>query len=90
MEGSGLEKVLETTYGKATVTHVVSGKAIARALRGHFLVDSALRIKLLRPLSPQNAEHDIEKPTSSSDSDTHFTTCFSDKRERFRGRSQGT
>ena len=45
MEESGLEKLLEIIYGKNTVTHMFSGKAISRALRGHFLVDSALMVK---------------------------------------------
>ena len=44
MEGSGLEKLLETVNGN--YSHM-SGKAISRTLRGHFLVNAALRIKLL-------------------------------------------
>ena len=32
MESSGLEKVFETVYGKNTVTHMFSGKAISMAL----------------------------------------------------------
>ena len=46
MEGYGPEKLLETIYGKNTVTHM-SGKATSGELRGHFLVDASLRIKLL-------------------------------------------
>lgn len=52
MEGSGLEILLETIYGRNTVTHIFSGKAISRALRGHFLVDSGLRLNLLRMITP--------------------------------------
>ena len=33
--------------GPNTVTHIISGKAISRALRKHFLVDAALTIKLI-------------------------------------------
>ena len=36
MKGSGLEEALETVYGPNSVTHMISGKAISRALRGHF------------------------------------------------------
>ena len=34
MEGSGFEKALESVYRPNTVTHINSGKAISRALRG--------------------------------------------------------
>lgn len=47
MEGSGLKEILEQVFNRNTVTHIMSGKAIARALRGHFLVDSALHTVLL-------------------------------------------
>lgn len=42
MSGSGLEEVLGVVYAPNTVTHMLSGKALARAVRGHYLVDSAL------------------------------------------------
>ena len=48
MEGSGLEKVFETVYGKNTVTHMFYGKTISRALHYHFLVDTVLWMKLIR------------------------------------------
>ena len=40
MKGSGLEEALETAYGHNSVTHMISGKAISRALKGHFLVEA--------------------------------------------------
>ena len=49
---------------------MISGKAIARALRGQFLIDSALRIRRLRRLFPQNPVYDIEIPENTSNSDT--------------------
>ena len=52
MQGSGVENILETIYGKNTVTHISSGKAISRALRGHLLVDAALQAKLVEALDP--------------------------------------
>ena|SRR6218665_2066019 len=48
MGGSGLTDALETCYGPNAVIHMMSGKAIARALHGHFLIDAALALKLMR------------------------------------------
>ena len=41
---SGLAESLETCYGKNTVKHMLIGIAIARALRGHFLVGARIEI----------------------------------------------
>ena len=40
MKGSGFEEILGVLYGKNTVEHIMSGKAYARALRGHVLLMS--------------------------------------------------
>ena len=37
MKGSGLEEALKVAYGPNAVTQMRSGKAISRALCGHFL-----------------------------------------------------
>ena len=42
MKGSGLEELLELIYSDNAVGHIVSGKAVSRAWRGHSLVQSAL------------------------------------------------
>ena len=42
MAASGLEELLGEVFAPNTVKHVISGKALARAVRGHMLVDSAL------------------------------------------------
>ena len=47
MNGSGLSDVLEMAYGPNAISHMMRGKAVSRAIRGHFLVDSALMIKLM-------------------------------------------
>ena len=52
MKGSGLQEALGTIYGTNTVEHITSGKAVSRALRGHFLTESALVTKLLRKFFP--------------------------------------
>ena len=40
--------VLQTVYGENTVKHMLTGKAISRAIRGHILVESALNQILLK------------------------------------------
>ena len=47
MSGSGLHELLETVYASNAVSHILSGKAIARAVRGHFLVSAALHVLLI-------------------------------------------
>ena len=46
MAGSGLEELLELVYAKNAVMYMLSGKAVSRAIRGHFLVDGALNAML--------------------------------------------
>jgi len=48
MKGSGIEELLGLLYGPSTVDHVMSGKAFARALRGHFIVHNCLVLLLLQ------------------------------------------
>ena len=40
MKSSGSEEILGVLYGKNIIEHLVSGKAYARALRGHVLLMS--------------------------------------------------
>lgn len=42
IERSGIQGKLELIYDTNTVPHMLSGRAIARAVRGHFLIDTAL------------------------------------------------
>jgi len=51
MRGTGFEEVLLLLFGQSTIEHVLSGKAYARAIRGHFLVQAALVQMLLEYLS---------------------------------------
>ena len=46
--GSGLQQLLEVVFAQNSVTHMLTGKAIARAVRGHFLADSVLNAELYR------------------------------------------
>ena len=36
IKGSGLEEALEQVYGPNAVAHMMTGKAVSRALHGHF------------------------------------------------------
>ena len=42
MAGSGLKEMISQVYAEGSVDQMLSGKAVARAVRAHFLVDSAL------------------------------------------------
>ena len=42
MAGSGLQQLLEVVFAQNSVTHMLTDKAIARAVRGHFLADAVL------------------------------------------------
>ena len=44
---TGFRELLELIYATDTVPHLISGKAIARAIRGHYLVDAALQVIML-------------------------------------------
>nr|XP_047122386.1 uncharacterized protein LOC124805886 [Hydra vulgaris] len=50
MKGSGFERLLEPIYAKNSICHIISGKAVARELCAHFLVESALTTLLLEGL----------------------------------------
>ena len=47
MAGSGLQEVLELIYADNAVVHMMTGKAIARAVRGHLIVNAALNTLVL-------------------------------------------
>ena len=48
--GSGLQEVLETVYAEQVVCHMLSGKAVDRAIREHMLVDAALHALLVEKI----------------------------------------
>ncbi|XP_052087706.1 uncharacterized protein LOC127724691 [Mytilus californianus] len=47
MSGSGLAELIETVYAPNAVSHMLTGKAVARAVRGHFLIYNALTSLLM-------------------------------------------
>ena len=60
MAGSGLQELLETVYASNTVSHMMTGKAVSRAVRGHMLVDAALNTIILAN------EYNVPLPTKVS------------------------
>ena len=50
MTGSGFAEGLQLCFGSVSVTHMLTGKAYAKSLRGHLLTESALSTLLLEPV----------------------------------------
>ena len=70
MEGSGLRETLETVYAPKTVTHMLSGKAYSRAVRGHILATSALSSLILQEFTDKLSPLEVQsllKLASSED-----------------------
>ncbi|PIK60572.1 hypothetical protein BSL78_02508 [Apostichopus japonicus] len=64
MADSGLQEFLEVVYAGNAVRHMLTGKAVSRAVRGHMLVDAALNTILAAkaynvttPTTEVNVEH---------------------------------
>ncbi len=74
MKGLGLEEALETVYGPNAINHIMmSGKAISRALRGHFLVEAALVNKLIAAVLPAELERNDDLIESVDDDENDDT-----------------
>ena len=50
MGGSGSTETMETIYAQNSVIHMLDGKAYARALRCHFLIESSLQQIILKKM----------------------------------------
>ena len=61
MAGSGLSDALEVCYGPNAVEHMMTGKAVSRAVRAHFMVDAALGRLLLRCLLSSDDDGDTQR-----------------------------
>lgn len=68
MQSSGLYEILETIYATNTIEHMLSGKAVSRAVRGHHIVHCALNILILSRLFgitkldiDRNEEHNADE-----------------------------
>ena len=56
MQGSGLTDTLETVYGDNAVKHMIGGKAVQRAFRGHLLVEKCLNGMLVCKMMESDPE----------------------------------
>lgn len=73
MSGSGIHELLEVVYASSAVGHMLTGKAVSRAVRGHILVNAALNTILTcsalgmeLPLTSNNLqaiEHSTTQPS---------------------------
>ena len=65
MAYSGLQELLEVVFAGNMVTHIMTGKAVSRAIHGHLLVDSALSSTLLADVYnvPVATKHAVEAQT---------------------------
>ena len=52
MEYPGISELFQVAYSPATAVHMLSGKAYVRALRAHFLIQSALESIIFQLISP--------------------------------------
>ena len=66
MENSGLEELLGTVYAPNSVSHMLSGKAAARAIRGHFLIDDALNAILVKDVILSSEQREREEASDVS------------------------
>ena len=75
MADSGLEELLECIYAGTSVSHMLSGKAISRAIRGHILISGALNIMLTSPafgIPMPNTKHTNQhEPLNADDGEGH-------------------
>ena len=60
MRGSGLSECLEMIYGANAVKHILTGNAIARALREHFIVSKLISDLIPLTSNIQSGEVDAE------------------------------
>ena len=71
MAGSGLEEALQCCYGSGTVSQMMKGKAVSRAVRGHIIAESSLMVLLLHDIIEMIDEAETEEPNVVSREDVH-------------------
>lgn len=47
MDSTGLKEILGLVYGENAITHMMTGKSVQRAFRGHLLTDKRLNHMIL-------------------------------------------
>ena len=56
MDGTGLKDILGVVYGENSVTHMMTGKSVQRAFRGHLLVDKCLNRMMVTEMAGDSPE----------------------------------
>ena len=79
MKGSGIEELFNDVYAENTVQHIISGKAVSRALRAHLLAESSLIFILFQDIeavdiAAVNEFVSISEKTSLEEIETFFQT----------------
>lgn len=75
MGGSGIEEVLQTVYAENTVPHMLTGKAYSRALRGHFLISSALTAVIIADLLKSSTQTEDNANSNANKCTLRSNTC---------------
>lgn len=92
MGGSGLQELLECVYAPNAVVHMLSGKAVSRAVRGHFLVESTLYALILSEIygiqipneengggkNPNDESRELQSDDTDLDMENHSAENSSD------------
>ena len=90
MDGSGLKQLLEVVYAANTVDHMLTDKAVCRAIKGHFLIDDTLNAMLNKQIfniqlpeqAPSETPEDVENiDNPTSDINTIATTSKEDSND---------
>ena len=74
MDGTGLREMLDLIYAENTTPHLLSEKAISRAIRGHVLIESALHVILNH--EQLSFENDIEVGMFSQEASSLYLIFF--------------
>ena len=63
MNGSGIRNLLEVIYGENPVTHILTGKAVDRAVRSYMLLDNCLNYIIIDKILMTNPtfQEELEK-----------------------------
>ena len=77
MACSGLQELLEVVYAGNTATHMMTAKAVSRAIRGHLLADAALSSTLLADV------YNVPVPTKDAVECTTGDTSAAEVRSAF-------
>ena len=78
MKGSGIKNLLQVIYASNTVDHILSGKAVSRAVRGHCIVDASLLSLLAAKVISVTLPAENTDPELSIESDDVATTSTYD------------